>query len=77
MSPRSVHSTLETISAQAGCRPVERATTNGIDVWTHRECRGQSTVQDHIVPDAGPGWGDVGGAARASVFLLPRLAKTG
>ena len=77
MSPRSVHSTLETISAQAGCEPRERSTTNGIDVWTHRGCRGQSTVQAHIVPDAGHGWADVGGAARASVFLLPRLAKSG
>ena len=32
-------------------------------------------MQAHIVPDAGHGWADVGGAARASVFLLPRLAK--
>ena len=39
------------------------------------DCRGGSTVQAHIVPDAGHDWGHVGGAARASVFLLPRLAK--
>jgi polyhydroxybutyrate depolymerase len=75
MSPRSVTATLETITAHAGCGPQVRTTTNGIGVWTSRECRGRSVVQAHIVPEAGHGWADVGGAARASVFLLPRLAK--
>lgn len=75
MAPRSVTSTLETVSRHAGCGPRETTTVNGIGVWTHRDCRGASTVQAHIVPDAGHGWADVGGAARASVFLLPRLAK--
>jgi polyhydroxybutyrate depolymerase len=75
MSPRSVTSTLETVSRHAGCGPRETTTVNGIGVWTHGDCRGRSTVQAHIVPGAGHGWADVGGAARASVFLLPRLAK--
>ncbi len=75
MSPRSVTSTLSTISARAGCGPRETTTVNGIGVWTFRDCRGSSTVEAHIVPEAGHGWADVGGAARASVFLLPRLAK--
>ena len=75
MSPRSVASTLETVSRHAGCAPRETTTVNGIGVWTHAGCRGGSTVQAHIVPDAGHGWAHVGGAARASVFLLPRLAK--
>ena len=75
MSPRSVTSTLDTVSRHAGCAARETTTVNGIGVWTHRDCRGSSTVQAHIVPDAGHGWADVGGAARASVFLLPRLAK--
>ena len=44
-------------------------------MWTSRGCTGGTTVQAHIVPEAGHGWADVGGAARASVFLLPRLAK--
>jgi polyhydroxybutyrate depolymerase len=75
MAPRSVTSTLETVSARAGCGEREVTRVNGIGVWTHRDCRGRTTVQAHIVPDAGHGWADVGGAARASVFLRPRLAK--
>jgi polyhydroxybutyrate depolymerase len=75
MSPRSVTSTLDTVSDYAGCGPRETTTVNGIGVWSHSGCRGGSTVQAHIVPGAGHGWADVGGAARASVFLLPRLAK--
>jgi polyhydroxybutyrate depolymerase len=75
MSPRSVTSTLDTVSERAGCGVRETTTVNGIGVWTHRDCRGGATVQAHIVPEAGHGWADVGGAARASVFLLPRLAK--
>ncbi len=80
MAPRSVTSTLATITERAGCGPQVRSRTNGIGVWTSRGCRrgprrGETTVQAHIVPDAGHGWADVGGAARASVFLLPLLAK--
>ncbi len=75
MSPRSVTSTLATVSARAGCGPRTTSTVNGIGVWTSRGCRGGTTVEAHIVPDAGHGWADVGGAARASVFLLPRLEK--
>ena len=76
-SPAAVPSTstLDTVTGHAGCRPRETTTVNGIGVWTHADCRGRSTVQAHIVPGAGHGWADVGGAARASVFLLPRLAK--
>ena len=75
MSPRSVTSTLGTITGQAGCGPRSERRTNGIDVWTYRDCRGGSTVQAQIVPGAGHGWADVGGAVRATSFLLPRLAK--
>ena len=75
MSPRSVTSTLANITGQAGCGPRSEQRANGIDLWTWEGCRGCSTVQAQIVPGAGHGWADVGGAARATSFLLPRLAK--
>ena len=74
MAPRSVTSTLANITGQAGCGPKVESTANGIDLWTWSGCRGGSTVQAQIVPGAGHGWADVGGAARATSFLLPRLA---
>lgn len=77
MAPRSVVSTLANVTGQAGCGPRTDSTANGIDLWTWRDCRGGSTVTAQIVPGAGHGWADVGGAARATAFLLPRLAKTG
>jgi polyhydroxybutyrate depolymerase len=77
MSPRSVVSTLATITRQAGCGSRRESRANGIDLWTWTACRGGSTVTAQIVPGAGHGWADVGGAARASGFLLPRLARTG
>lgn len=75
MAPRSVTSTLSTMTGQAGCGPRSKSRANGIDLWTWRSCRGGSTVQAQIVPAAGHGWADVGGAARATGFLLPRMAK--
>lgn len=75
MAPRSVVSTLTTVTGQAGCG--ERATreVNGIELWTWDGCRGGGTVEAQIVPGAGHGWADVGGAARAATWLLPRLAQ--
>ncbi len=74
MSPRAVVSTLATVTGQAGCGKRHESEANGIDLWTWSGCRGGSTVTAQIVPGAGHGWADVGGAARASGFLLPRLA---
>ena len=76
MVPRSVTSTLATITGHAGCNPQQSSTANGIALWRYDGCRGGSTVEVQIVPDAGHGWADVGGAARASAFLLPRLVPT-
>jgi polyhydroxybutyrate depolymerase len=75
MAPRSVTSTLANVTGQAGCDAKQESTVNGIDLWTWKGCRGGSTVQAQIVPDAGHAWADVGGAARATSFLLPRLAR--
>ncbi|MCW2616483.1 MAG: hypothetical protein JWN08_3477 [Frankiales bacterium] len=74
-SPRSVQSTVWTVTGQAGCRPRHEETSNGIERWLYAGCRGGSTVEVQVVPDAGHGWADVGGAARASAFLLPRLTR--
>lgn len=73
MAPRSVRSTVSTITGQAGCRERREETSNGIDRWLYEQCRGGSTVEVQVVPGAGHGWADVGGAARAAAFLLPRL----
>ena len=75
MAPRSVTSTLSLVAGQAGCAARTDREINGIDVWTFPTCRGGSTIQAQIVPEAGHGWADVGGAARASAFLVPKLAK--
>ncbi len=77
MSPRPVVSTLTTVTGLAGCRDRRTSVANGIELWRWPGCRSGSTVTAQIVPGAGHGWADVGGAARASGFLLPRLALTG
>ena len=73
MAPRSVTSTLTTITEHAACGPQRERTVNAVRVWTYAGCRGGGDVDVHIVPDAGHGWADVGGAARAAAWLLPRL----
>ncbi len=75
MAPRAVTSTLRLVTDQAACTPGKDRTTNGIDVWTWTGCRGGGSVQAQIVPGAGHGWADVGGAARATAFLMPRLTR--
>ena len=73
MAPRSVTDTLTTITDHAACGPQRERTVNGVRVWEYAGCRGGGTVDVQIVPDAGHGWADVGGAARAAAWLLPRL----
>jgi polyhydroxybutyrate depolymerase len=75
MAPRSVVSTLTTVTGQAGCGGRTTSQVNGIELWTYAGCRGGGTVEAQIVPGAGHGWADVGGAARASAWLLPRLTQ--
>jgi polyhydroxybutyrate depolymerase len=73
MSPRTVTSTLTTMTAQAACS--KRTTTDrpGVRYVHWRGCRGGSTVDLQIVEGAGHGWESVGGAARAIPFLQARL----
>ena len=73
MAPRSVTDTLTTVTEHAACGPQQEWTVNAIRVWQYAGCRGGGTVDVQIVPDAGHGWADVGGAARAAAWLLPRL----
>ena len=75
MAPRSVASTLANVTGQAGCAERRTSSVDEVLVWTWSGCRGGSTVEAHIVPDAGHGWADVGGAQRALSWLLPRLAR--
>ena len=76
MAPRSVTSTLDTVTGQAGCGEREVGRSNGIELWRWDGCRGGSTVEAQIVPGAGHGWADVGGAERALTWLLPRLTRS-
>ena len=71
MAPRSVTSTLTTITGQAGCEDRRDSNVNGIELWTWKGCRGGGTVEAQIVPGAGHGWADIGGAQRAMAWLLP------
>lgn len=73
MAPRSVVSTLGTVTGQAGCAERQTEQVNGIELWHWAGCRGGGTVEAQIVPGAGHGWADVGGAQRAMAWLLPRL----
>jgi polyhydroxybutyrate depolymerase len=75
MAPRSVVSTLSTITGQAGCGERRTSSADDVAVWRWSGCRGGGTVEAHVVPDAGHGWADVGGAERALTWLLPRLAR--
>jgi poly(3-hydroxybutyrate) depolymerase len=74
MAPRPVSSTLDTVAATAGCSARTTRSVNGVELWRYDRCRGGGRVDVHVVPDAGHGWADVGGAARAVAWLLPRLA---
>ena len=73
MAPRSVSGTLGLVTATAGCGPRRATVVNGVGVWKYDGCRGGGRVDVHVVPDAGHGWADVGGADRAVAWLLPRL----
>lgn len=75
MAPRSVTSTLTNVTGQAGCGERRESTKGDVDVWSWSGCRGGGSVEAHIVPDAGHGWADVGGAQRALTWLLPRLTQ--
>ena len=75
MAPRSVTSTLTNVTNQAGCGDKRTSTQGEVDVWSWSGCRGGGSVEAHIVPDAGHGWADVGGAQRALTWLLPRLTS--
>jgi polyhydroxybutyrate depolymerase len=75
MSPRPVVSTLTTVTGQAGCGEKRTAVENDVEVWRWEGCRGGGSVEAQIVPDAGHGWADVGGAERALAWLLPRLSR--
>ena len=76
MAPRSVTSTLTNVTGQAGCGEKRTRTEGEVDVWSWSGCRGGGSVEAHIVPDAGHGWADVGGAQRALTWLLPRLTSS-
>lgn len=73
MSPRPVGSTLDTVTGRAGCDARQTRTVHDVTVWTYDGCRGGSRVDVQVVPWAGHGWADVGGAQRAVAWLLPRL----
>jgi polyhydroxybutyrate depolymerase len=75
MSPRPVVSTLATITGQAGCGERSTDSEDGVELWRWEGCRGGGSVEAQIVPDAGHGWEDVGGADRALTWLLPRLSR--
>jgi polyhydroxybutyrate depolymerase len=75
MSPRPVVSTLTTVTGQAGCGDKRTSEQDDVEVWRWTGCRGGGSVEAHIVPDAGHGWEDVGGAKRALAWLLPRLSR--
>ncbi len=73
MSPRPVVSTLETVTGQAGCGARSTREVGGVQTWRWADCRGGGSLEAQIVPDAGHGWADVGGAERALAWLRPRL----
>jgi polyhydroxybutyrate depolymerase len=75
MAPRSVTDTLTTVTGVAGCGERRTRTAHGITLWQWDGCRGGGSVEAQIVPDAGHGWADVGGAERATTWLLPRLTR--
>jgi polyhydroxybutyrate depolymerase len=76
MAPRSVVSTLTTVTGQAGCDERRTERVDGIELWHWDGCRGGGAVEAQIVPGAGHGWADVGGAQRAISWLLPRLSRS-
>ena len=75
MSPRTVQSTLTTVTGLAGCS--DRRTKDRADArlvrWTR--CASGATVDVQIVREAGHGWDDIGAARRAIPFLVERLTQ--
>ncbi len=74
MRPRPVVSTLDVVTRQAGCGERRSRKVGGVQRWRW-DCRDGGTLEAQIVPDAGHGWADVGGAQRALTWLLPRLGR--
>ncbi|HVE74549.1 MAG TPA: hypothetical protein VNA30_05595 [Mycobacteriales bacterium] len=73
LAPRSVRSTLAAVTSRGGCSTSAGALGTGLRRYA--DCTGGTHVDVEIVPDAGHGWEDVGGAARSLAFLRPHLTR--
>jgi polyhydroxybutyrate depolymerase len=75
MSPRTVTSTLSTITAAAGCARHVTRDQPGVRYVHWGSCRGGTSIDLQIVADAGHGWESVHGAQRALPFLEAHLVR--
>lgn len=73
MAPRTVTSTLATVTQRAGCDVRTAMPGPRVDFVRWSGCLGGSIVEAVIVKAAGHRWEDVGGATRTRQFLLTRL----
>jgi polyhydroxybutyrate depolymerase len=73
MTPRTVLSTLSTMTWLAGCGNRTNSDLDGVRHLHWSSCRGGSSLDVEIVAGAGHGWDDIGAADRAMPFLVKRL----
>jgi len=75
ITPRTVLSTLSTMTWLAGCGDRTSHDADGVRYLHWSACRGGSSLDVQIVAGAGHGWDDIGAADRAMPFLVQRLAR--
>jgi polyhydroxybutyrate depolymerase len=75
ITPRTVLSTLSTMTWLAGCGHRTSRDLDGVRHLHWTACRGGSTLDVQIVSGAGHGWDDIGAAERAMPFLVQRLTR--
>jgi polyhydroxybutyrate depolymerase len=75
ITPRTVLSTLSTMTWLAGCGDRTSRDLDGVRQLHWATCRGGSSLDVQIVADAGHGWDDIGAADRAMPFLVQRLTR--
>jgi polyhydroxybutyrate depolymerase len=73
LAPRPAASTLGILTSSAGCDKAVTTQAFGAEVRRWVGCRGGSTVEALLIPDAGHGWGTLDASRRTLDFLRQRL----
>ena len=73
LAPRPAASTLNILTTSAGCSKGVTTHSLGAEVRRWEGCRGGSSVEALLIPDAGHGWGNLDASRRTLAFLRLKL----